>query len=62
VIVVAQAHNVVAVRGEDNRYSYPIRRETGIERADRDEIAMQKLHIKSDNFDFIQELEQFLKE
>ena len=59
VIVVAQARNVVAVRGEDGRYSYPIRRETGLERGDLDKIAAQKLHVKSDNFDFIQELEQF---
>jgi hypothetical protein len=62
VIVIAQAQNVVEVKGEAGRYSYPVRLETGLERVARDEIAIAKLHVKSDNFDFVQELEQFLKE
>jgi len=43
VIVIAQARNVVEVKGEDGRYSYPIRLETGVERVARDEIAEKKM-------------------
>jgi len=59
VIVIAQAEEVVSVKDKKGKFSYPVRRATGLDRIDRDEIAIKKLHIKNDNYDFIKELYQF---
>ena len=60
VIVVAQACGVVGVHDGQGRYTYPVRRETGIDRVSMDELARPKLHMKSDNHDFMRELKQFI--
>ena len=60
VIAVAQASGVVAVRDKKGRYTYPIRRETGLERVSREVICRDKLHKKSDSYDFIRDLNQFI--
>lgn len=62
VIVVSQACEPVAVVDWLKRYSYPVRRETGISRVEIDEISGQKLHLKSDNWDFMHQLRQFIKD
>ncbi len=62
IIAIAQTSAPVAVKDEKGRYSYPIRRETGIERVSRDHIQSAKLHLKGDNFDFVQDLNQFVLE
>jgi predicted HTH transcriptional regulator len=56
VIVIVQNKEVVAVKCEYNRYSYPVRKETGLDRISCKEVAKQKKNVKNDNFDFMQEL------
>lgn len=60
VVVIAQTEGVVEVKTKQGRFSYPIRRETGLERMGHHELAIEKIHIKNDNYDFIQELNQFI--
>lgn len=62
VVIVAQACGVVGVRDDRGRYTYPVRRETGLKRETRDALLMRKIHMKSDNYDFLSELEQFARE
>jgi hypothetical protein len=62
VIVVGQTHSVMGVNDGNGRFTYPVRLETGIERMSSLEISGHKLHIKSDNYDFIGELRQFTRE
>jgi hypothetical protein len=62
VIVIAQAEGVVSVRDKQGRFSFPVRRATGLDRIDRGELAIKKIHIKSDNYDFMEELEQFVRD
>jgi hypothetical protein len=60
VIVVAQACEVVGVHDGQGHYTYPVRRETGIERVSSLNLGSQKIHMKSDNHDFMRELNQFV--
>lgn len=60
-IVVAQASGVVAVNDGHGRYSYPVRRETGLTRTSRRAIADSKLNLTMDNRDFLRSLDQFLQ-
>ncbi len=60
VIVIAQTEHVVEVEDKQGRFTYPIRRATGLDRISRGELAIKKLHIQSDNYDFIEELNQFV--
>jgi hypothetical protein len=62
IIAVAQACEVVGVHDGNGHYSYPVRRETGIARPSRIEIASPKSHMKHDNYDFLRELSQFMRE
>jgi hypothetical protein len=62
IVIVAQAYNVVGVRDNEGRYSYPLRNETGIKRVADSDIANPKAGMKADNYDFIVELRQFVKE
>lgn len=41
---------------------YPVRRETGIERVTRNDTPASKLHLKSDNRDFLADLKQFIRD
>jgi hypothetical protein len=60
IIVVSQACEAVAVSDGQGRYSYPVRRETGISRVDPYDVPVRKLHLKSDNRDFMHQLKQFI--
>ena len=62
VIVIAQAEGVVAVKDKQGRFSFPVRRATGLDRIDRGELCIKKIHVKSDNHDFMEELEQFVRD
>lgn len=62
VIVISQACSPVGVGDGEGRYSYPVRRETGIERVARNDTPASKLHLKSDNRDFMAELKQFIRD
>ena len=61
VVVISKAYKAVAVRHEDGRFSYPVRRETGIARVSIDDLS-SRIHEKSDKRDFMTELEQFSRE
>lgn len=62
IVAVAQACEPVGVNDGNGHYSYPIRRETGIARPSRLEIASPKSHMKHDNYDFLRDLNQFIRE
>lgn len=59
VVVISQAYKPVAVNDGTDRFSYPVRRETGISRVAREDVPVLKLHLKSDNRDFMGALIQF---
>jgi hypothetical protein len=61
VIVISKAYKPVAVRSDDGRFSYPVRNESGITRVDAEKLS-NRIHAKSDNRDFMSELEQFARE
>lgn len=50
------------MHGGAGHYTFPVRRETGLTRVSREEILNPKIHIKSDNYDFLRELYQFVHE
>jgi len=52
----------VALGDANGGYSYPVRRESGITREPRRTIAGSKAHLKSDSFEFLQELRQYVRE
>ena len=60
--VIAQACEPVGVNDGSGRYIYPVRRETGLTMVPWDEILNPKIHMKSDNYDFLVELYQFVHE
>ena len=60
-IIVAQAYESVAVSDGNGRYMYPICRETGIQLVSRDKL-FSRIHMKSDKYDFLSDLEQFIRE
>jgi hypothetical protein len=62
VVVISQACEPVAVIDPLKRYFYPVRRETGTSRVQIDDVSAQKLHLKSDNRDFMHQLRQFIKD
>jgi hypothetical protein len=59
VVIVAQACNPVGVHDGQGHYTYPVRRETGIDRVSAAAISKQKANIENDNHDFVHELNQF---
>jgi hypothetical protein len=61
-VVAAQACEVVGVSDGEGHYTYPVRREGGIQRVSRYDLAAPKSHMKSDNYDFLRDLEQFVRE
>ncbi len=62
IMLISQAYKPVAVNDGNGRFSYPVRRETGISRVGREDVPVWKLHLKSDNRDFMRELNQFIHE
>jgi schlafen family protein len=62
VIVVSQACSSVGVSDGEGRFSYPVRRETGIERVAIMDTPATKSHRKSDNRDFLIDLKQFIRD
>lgn len=62
VVVISQAYKPVAVNDGTDRFSYPVRRETGISRVAREDVPVLTLHLKSDNRDFMSALIQFIRD
>jgi hypothetical protein len=56
VVIISQSEDVVGVHVGGGRYSYPIRRETGLERVSESSIAAEKTCLLSDNRDFLHDL------
>jgi hypothetical protein len=59
VIVVPQAAEPIGVHDGTGRYSYPVRRETGLDRVAQLDLAVCKDDVKGENCDFLRELVQF---
>ena len=62
VVAVARSMEVVAVNDGEGHFSYPVRRETGLSRETPHKIDDAKTHLKSDSFDFMERLQQFVRE
>jgi Schlafen, AlbA_2 len=62
VVVISKAYQPVAVNDGADRFSYPVRRETGISRVAREDVPISKLHLASDNRDFMSALNQFVRD
>lgn len=63
VIAIQKTYTVLAVKGVDGRsYSYPFREETGLVWKDQNSIHNHKAGLKSDKFDFLGVLQQFVNE
>lgn len=62
IILVAQSRKAVGVDTGGAKYTYPVRRETGKTLVSRDEAGASKMHLKSDNYDFLKNLATFVHE
>jgi hypothetical protein len=62
VVAAARTYQAVGVSDGSGQYSYPVRRETGISRPSRLDVMSEKLHFKSDSFEFLKTLIQFIKD
>lgn len=60
IIAVAQRKNVVHVKDQFDKFSYPIRLATGLGRSTYDKIKTSKIKILNDNYDYISNLYRFL--
>lgn len=62
VVMVAQTVEPVGVNDGNGKYTYPLRRETGIDRVPRSTLAEHKRPIREDNHDFMNDLRRFVAE
>jgi predicted HTH transcriptional regulator len=60
IIIVSLAYVPVGVGDGNGRYTYPVRRETGIERVPRDKVPTN-WHTKKDTREFLDEIRGFVK-
>jgi hypothetical protein len=60
VVIIAQAHSAVSV-GND-KFMHPKRQESGLVRVEPQDLWSEKLSIRADNYDFLTELEQFVRD
>ena len=56
VIAVAQTKDVICVRNEEGRFSYPIRAATGLDRSEYEKVNKSKEDVIRDNFQFLSPL------
>ena len=61
-IAIAQTKDVISVKDQQGRFSYPIRLETGIHRSDYNKIRESKKYVSRDNYNFVSDLYTFLHE
>ena len=62
VIAIKQSSEVVAVKDKEGRFTYPLRQETGFDRVALGILWAEKLHLKSDNFDFLARFDQMIND
>lgn len=53
IIAIAQTKDVISVKDNSGRFSYPVRSETGLDRADYEKIKKSKMFVQYDNYAFI---------
>lgn len=53
IIAIAQTKDVISVKDNSEKYSYPIRSETGLDRVDYETIKKSKIFVHHNNYDFI---------
>lgn len=61
VVIVARAYEAVGVRDGKGGFTYPVRQENGIQRVSPRDL-WDRWHAKSDKYDFMSELEQFVRD
>jgi hypothetical protein len=61
VVTVSKTIEAVGVGDGAGQFTYPIRRETGISRESRRDIESSKHHLKSDSNDFMEKLDEFVR-
>ena len=62
IIATAQTKDVISVKDETGKFSYPIRLETGLHRLNYEEIKKSKAEVIRDNYNFILTLHNWLKD
>jgi len=60
VIAIAQTKNVIKVKDQQSRFTYPKRQGTGLHRGTYEEILQSKVSVLYDNYNFIKSLKAFL--
>lgn len=60
IIAVAQTKNVIHVKDQLNRFSYPIRLATGLSRSTYENLKTLKIGVLNDNYNYISNLYRFL--
>jgi hypothetical protein len=61
-ILISQTKDVVSVRDTKGKYSFPVRRGTGIDFESYDSIKDSKVDVVDNNYDFISVLEKFVSD
>jgi hypothetical protein len=62
VVIAARACEPVGVKGANGSYTYPVRHGTGIVREAPEKLRDARIHDKNDNFDFLERLQQFVRD
>ena len=62
VVIAARAYEPVGVKAANGSYTYPVRRGTGIAREAPEKLRDARIHDKSDNFEFLERLRQFVRD
>lgn len=60
VIAVAQTKDVIPVKNDEGRFSYPVRLATGLDRSTYDEIKEHKQGVLRDNYEFLLTIDSLL--
>ena len=60
IVAIAQTKNVISVKDERGRYSFPERLETGLDRTTEDKIRFSKAQVWHNNYNFLRDLQTFL--
>jgi hypothetical protein len=60
VIAVAQTKDVIPVKNDEGRFSYPVRLATGLDRSTYDEIKEHKQGVLRNNYEFLLTIDSLL--
>jgi hypothetical protein len=62
IVIVARACETVGVKCPNGSYTYPVRRGTGIAHENPGKLREARIHDKNDNLDFLERLQQFVRD